>query len=1417
MNFRCFLGAAMAATVTGAVFGVDVVTVSDIRANEYVKVTGSDSNVAPKSYTASTEKYTAYPSEVGTPIFWFDASETNGWEFADGTLDVVKIPSKVGNRYLSINDDNGSWTAALWKSWWQQRSPTLEVGVAAINGKNAVDFGVMGSKKGLLFNPISDETTGNVASNVLHNIGTVIAVYDSENYGGYILGGGFGPIDNGWWNTGFHWLRGDTTFISKNNKMYSHLNTIGRGSTLKLFHEGTARRNSGNASVQYMGLGGCWEVLTVNPKAAGMQATGIGLNDARRNPNSVDVSGGMKIAEMLIFGKVLTNEECAKVEKWLMGRYFKAPCGANGNASLGTIYGYRTDWTNSGFPINIEVPAGETLAISKNKHGYGGKFNASALESSFVKTGGGTLELRDAVDFQGVVRLNEGRLTLPQREVPSALPKGAFLHFDASASSSMVTETEDGTEYLAVWRNLDSWAKFKDEPICARPPTSANRPTVLRNVLGEGLNMLDFGTNSVEGVYLALATNETTAVEKNVSVPQLVTMVAVFGAQMGGGHLVGHKNGGVPLRRGINAPASYREPGYAYDNEASAALCNGIPVRHESDTFQSAGYQVFALRIMDTSGSNIGLIGADKDTGSAIIRSGGLQLGEIAIYHRMLSDEEMRDASAFLMRKWLNRTAPGYRRPDTAVADIQNVEFGGGEIYVPAGETVTVARVTGTAPLVKTGGGTLKVQDMQANMSVSLMGGEVIPAVKPDASTFCEIAAGPSLRLRADNAAAFTFMPGTSNVVVWGDDGWRNPAWQPYASVARMPELVAEDGPNGKPYLDFGTLGSGGKFLHLSQGMNNVRSAFVVCKFYERPETMTADIWPMPLGSAGSTSASSAQTGGTMCNFLRQVGQFLAGNQVTTMVRDNIYTNGVKVAYSAKPMSEVWQVIEFHSTGGAHVSEIGNDRGQSTTYGGFALGEMVLFERPLSDSERIATRNYLMKKWLGTPDEQLELLPDVPKLEVAGQENVSIESDRRIIRITGEGTLVKDGEATLSVDDWSALSGTAVISNGTLALTKCSPGSGELVEDGLLFHADASQGITATTNADGVVRVSSWRSASDPSWTAEPWTGWNNPTYYLDADLNEGRVVDMAFNSKQGLVFKKDGVVTKLEGIKSVVWLIGSQNGGGFLLGGGTNSVGNHFAFHRGGSAGNGPAKAKDVLLNTSHGHQAAVNADWRKNEVSVRPGSVGLSGSWDMLVMNIKADDARSITSDGFAFDGRVLDGQNYNDRIGSQRLAEVAIYDRRLTDDEIVSMEAYLKAKWQFGWQAAPATNLAVEIASGATLDCSSGAQVVGALSGAGAVAGDISALALVADGTAVAWPTVSGTFTVPHDVSVELRNTGSLAHPFKIKLLSANAIEGLSKDTVVSAAGEIIAGHELRLVVRDGALFARECIPNFRVLIR
>ena len=66
---------------------------------------------ASTTFSASTAKQTDYPSGLPTPIFWFDARQTNGWVFSGQT--VTKIPSLVGDRYLTTDQTVGhfrSWT-----------------------------------------------------------------------------------------------------------------------------------------------------------------------------------------------------------------------------------------------------------------------------------------------------------------------------------------------------------------------------------------------------------------------------------------------------------------------------------------------------------------------------------------------------------------------------------------------------------------------------------------------------------------------------------------------------------------------------------------------------------------------------------------------------------------------------------------------------------------------------------------------------------------------------------------------------------------------------------------------------------------------------------------------------------------------------------------------------------------------------------------------------------------------------------------------------------------------------------------------------------------------------------------------------------------------------------------------------------
>ena len=67
-------------------------------------------------FTAQTLKQVAFPNEAGTPIFWLDCSDTNGWSFtADGG--VLRIPSKVSgsSRYLTSDKNDPNYENFSWK------------------------------------------------------------------------------------------------------------------------------------------------------------------------------------------------------------------------------------------------------------------------------------------------------------------------------------------------------------------------------------------------------------------------------------------------------------------------------------------------------------------------------------------------------------------------------------------------------------------------------------------------------------------------------------------------------------------------------------------------------------------------------------------------------------------------------------------------------------------------------------------------------------------------------------------------------------------------------------------------------------------------------------------------------------------------------------------------------------------------------------------------------------------------------------------------------------------------------------------------------------------------------------------------------------------------------------------------------
>lgn len=1375
--------------------------------------------VADKAFTAATVHQDGFPAEAGEPLFWFDCSETNGWLFAEetGGTYVTNIPSKVGSRYLTLQPEGGHWRA------YALQRPMFAPGGAKVGDRRVLDLGEMKSKRGLIFNPVS--YGGGSLSNQLESIGTVITVFDASQGGGFLLGGGYGAIDDGWFNGGCMFLRGTSNPMSAQPGSTSPYNPVARGSTRGSWNQAVLRQNGTTLKIQSSGFGESWSVVSVVCTNNNLNASGVGVGDARYGDGSG--SGGQRIAEMMVFGEVLPLETVAKIERWLHRKWFgSSPAGADGNAVMGALYADRADWRGLGFPIDVDVPAGETVSLYRNQHGRGGCYAASVDQvtnlSAFVKTGAGTLALCDAANFQGAVRLREGRLEVPQRAVPSALPPEPFVHLDASAEGTLVTETDAGTEYVTVWRNLDPAKTLADKPVVARPPRPVNRPALLRDALGEGLHVLDFGpfVRSLDGRYLAFTTDETSATVTETAIPQCMTVVVVLGAQEGGGHPVGRSTDSY-FRRGEQNPACFYDDLFAHVNDGTRAYLNGVPVEKGESGFVHAGYQVYALRQAGEWVSTLSRLASWSDA-----RSGGVRLAEVAVYLRLLTDEEMRDAQAHLMRKWLGRTAPGYARPASASAPaLQNLLVeGAGEIHVPAGETLVVGTVSGGHDLLKTGAGTLKIQNLALDGArVLARGGQVLPAACPDVADACEPAQAPSAHFdptRTEGMVLVEKAGGERAVKIWEDLTHGNSAFQ-YAADDQ-PRLRTADGPNGLAWVDCGGLlaenDAGG--MNFACALNNVRAAYVVCRLAEQPAGYTGD-YPMPLGSRSGGYTRLEPISSIICDFLRQGGQFVSWNQGCACA----YNGGLAVDGVAKdPTVQLptgrWQLLEYHPAGGAHVSAFGIDRGNLK--GGFGLGEVLLYERPLTAREKVATRNYLMRKWLGTPESELAALPpaDLPAdfaisvYSVDGTGRLDVGAEQKVQRLTGAGRFEKSGAGALTVGDWSAFTGMVDVAAGTLAIGKSSPGEPvPCVTDGLFFQADASQGVRAATNEAGIVQIEEWASALGDGWTARPAKDGAYPTWIPAGELNGARVVDMALERNQALVFYKDGVRKEMENIRSAFWMIGSQNGGGFLMGGGykptgTNEGTKRLAWHRGGGAGFGAANAGDAILNGSHAEPVAVNADWRKNRAAARY-TAGLSGAWDLLSMNTRADAGYGVHAEGFAFDGRYLSGGGFAERLGAQRLAEVLLYDRRLTDAEIAQVEAYLCAKWQFGQQAGAASQVDVRVAADATLDLGGGLQVVGSVTGAGSVVnGALQPERLVADGLATAWPSVEALQLTPR-TTVELVNLAPLGDlkEREVKILDAASVTGLASVPAACFTGESLSpGLAATLVSRDGALYVR-----------
>lgn len=909
---------------------------------------------ADAQYDVATERYATYPIAT-LPAYSFDCSQTNGWTiYVDNGNKRCKVIPDVngGARYLTsdlneINHTQYHGTYELWYSGWKNiKGPIYRTSDGVLKGPY-LDFGSAQSYWCSFFNTVSGDTR----ENRMTSVGTVIGVYKPsataagvssgvQVAGGQLLGGNDFQRHNGY----------DVNV----NKGVTRAEPILKTNVAASNAGGTLWKNLQRNNLTYTYWSTGWQVVALNPSTATLEAYGAGVG----NCENVDFSltnGGQSIAELMVFQAVLSEEDLVKVIKYLMQKWLpdvEPGLDGAGRASSFTIDGPGEN-PSAGHTVSVDVPEGETLTVDALRGGRG------STAPKFVKTGAGQLTLNEASDFGGEVELNGGSLTVGRKPVPTLakLPKDMTIRLDASDTSSMTLDGDAVTD----WANLLGSTRA----VAASAEGRALKPTLVPDVLGTGLNVVDFGSRSDgTGAYLTWS-----------GAPKFATVIAVVDARIqAGGHLLED-----PFYRGNHYPMGRRTGWNAvfYKDANTRAIAttwvNGRAVDSTVAGYDAPTWQVVAMRVPATE-ATVKYLGAHKYGDNPTWDAGGFRLGELIAYDRSLGDEEVRDVTAYLMKKWLGRSPAGYAPVKADLADLQNVVAASGtEIDVPDGKTMTIANLrTTTGPAVKTGGGQLVIGP-GSNLAGGLSVREgTIAMGEADVASASEVAAEPFLHLDATASSHFDVLEnGTNFVAAWESLNGRSGAYKKDANntTDRMPFLNENDLLNGHPVVDFGPQygwANNGSYMMVTPEPQNVRAAYVVYGSQEKGGQIFGSYSPnyKDFNRPAGGSVPSATT------------PLFAGADAA-LANGEIYTNGVRIAQAEArtfPPTGGYQLIEVHTTAGLRFTGLGvNYGGGHFLYGGCRLGEVIVYEHPLSEREKVATRNYLLNKWF--PASPLTPLP----------------------------------------------------------------------------------------------------------------------------------------------------------------------------------------------------------------------------------------------------------------------------------------------------------------------------------------------------------------------------------------------------------------------------------------------------------
>ena len=967
-------------------------------------------------------------------MFAFDCMKTNGWEF-NASGGVLKIPNLVSSgpnaeRFLTMKsaDVVDPYYFSGYRIYYGVAS-SCKPGTFVAEDPDGVlkgpfiDFGFVGSKQGLFFNqaphPWSRTVSGTVHSgeiaNIMKNIGTIVGVYKSNmgsepsvsDKGVISFTDGGGSILAGADFNRFVDYGADSDGVNKN----------GAGLKQSVVKYGLAEDNGLRGGWAWTGLQkgaphttfwtGGWQTFAATPTAATLSANGVGLGNVM-GPDASATSGGQSIAELMIFDRVLSDDETREVlyhleRKWL-GKTYAGRDGRSEMTSL-TLRDGSESAPAEPISVTLDVPEGELMQVGSIA---GGRYKEE-IKPQVVKTGDGVMTALDASGFGGEIAVRGGTLRLPAlKRVPALeeLPDLMMLRLDASDVSTL--DVSEGR--VSAWRNLTPRASREKVETTLVQTDEIRKPVFIADALGDGLNVLDFGRMSSDaGRYMQFSPFR-----------YYQTIAAVVDARTyGGGHLA-NATFQRDAAKVLNS-SSWRDTNYCrllsgrsvyvsdwsgnmVPADVGAGWVNGQMIDPKSEGYEAPSWQVVVLRV-PVSQSQVRFLGAAGTSNAD--NFGGMRIGEVLAWNRPLSDDEAKDVSAYLMKKWLGRTPVGYD-DGCGTPLVQTVRIGGegATVDVPEGVEAKVGSLVTDGKAVKTGKGTLMVcGECDLGSGIEVKAGRIKFGEGSDVETACEVAVNPSLRLDASDSNTLalvvtrmdhtnedgTLKYGTTNFVWnWQDRSGRIAALISDETVQMhvRPFLNTDADAlcNGLPTVDFGECVPGwsnnetpGRYLPLSRTLFNVRSVYMVLGSQAGGG--------QPLGSRNTESVDRNST--KLKDFVRvsdlapEASDPLFEASSPSVKNGELWINGELQAAANKWVpSGGYDLVELHVAKGVAFNALGTGF-DMYVHGGCRIGELIVFERPLSEREKTATRNYLRRKWFGVADEDLTPLPAKAALPAA--------------------------------------------------------------------------------------------------------------------------------------------------------------------------------------------------------------------------------------------------------------------------------------------------------------------------------------------------------------------------------------------------------------------------------------------------